>query len=101
MPTTSRPGQNVVAVLKSSGSQCAPSGEVQTGVDEPSDPTAMKPRRQRRTERTSVNGASEANFRQWMVVHVASAAGGTGRSKAAEGGPAESTGEGALGSGIV
>jgi hypothetical protein len=42
----------------------------------------MKPPRQRRTERTSVNGSVEANFRQWMAVHAASAGGGTGVVKA-------------------
>jgi hypothetical protein len=96
MPTICRPGQNVFGVLKSRGSQCAPSCEVQIGVEEPSDPTATKPRGQRSIERTRPNGTSAANFRQSIAVHAASADGGTGRSKAARGGPAGSAVDGAL-----
>jgi hypothetical protein len=106
MPTISRPGQNVFAVLKGRGSQCAPSCDVQTGVDDPSDPTAMKPPRQRRTERTSVNGSVEANFRHWMPVHAASAGGGMGVvnavASAGDGAGLDATGEGPLvGTGVV
>jgi hypothetical protein len=40
-PATSRPGQKVVAVSNGSGRQCAPSGEVHTGVEDAAHPTAM------------------------------------------------------------
>jgi len=42
------------------------------------------------------NDSSAANFRQWMAVHAASAAGGTGMLKAARGGPAGSAADGSL-----
>jgi hypothetical protein len=37
----------------------------------------MKPSRQRRTDRTSVNGSAARTVRQWIAVHWASADGGT------------------------
>jgi hypothetical protein len=84
----SRPGQNVVDVLKGSGSQCAPSVEVHMGVVDASHPTAMKPPCQRRTERTRLSGSSEASFRQRIPVHVAVSGGGTRVVNASGDGPA-------------
>jgi hypothetical protein len=81
-PTMNASCQNVVAVLKRSGSQCAPSGEVQTGLEDAPHPTAMNPPRQRRTEWIKPNDSLAANLRQWMAAHAASAAGGTGVVKA-------------------
>jgi hypothetical protein len=90
----------VVAVLKSSGSQCAPSVEVQTGVEDAPHPTATNPPRQRRTEWIRLNGSSGANFRQWMAVHAAFAAGGTGVvmvvASAGDGAGLDATGEGSV-----
>ena len=68
-PTTSRPGQKDVAVSNGSGSQWAPSCEVHTGVEGAAHPTAMKPSRQRRTDRTSVSGSAARTVRQWIAVH--------------------------------
>src|SRR5450759_5212349 len=69
-PMMSRPGQNVVEVLKGTGSQRAPAREVHTGVavdpPEGSQPTARNPPRQRSTERTRLSGSSEASRRQWI-----------------------------------
>jgi len=51
----------------------------------------MKPSRQRRIERTSVRGSSDATLLQRMAVHVAPAGGGTGVVKAVPD-PGESAG---------
>jgi hypothetical protein len=98
----SRPGQNVVEVPKRSGSQCVPSADVQTGVagSRATHPTAMNPRRQRRTDVTRLSGSSGARRRQSSLVHVADA-GGRGVVKATGSGPTVACDSNSAAAGVV
>ena len=91
MPTTATPGQNVVDVLKGKGSQCDPSRDVQIGVDVSvalgSQPSAMKPPRQRSADLTRLSGSRGSRRRQRTADHTAEAAGGDAIVKASATGP--------------